>query len=192
MSEHIAARPECQPLVDALVAFMTKRSLRPMQFCEMLYGRDEKGHVKGPGQLYSVLRGKEIPSQNKMTHWKEKAGLDLAPIVARLEGMPRAVAVVKAKPPAVTTPVRAAVAAFESTQKAPAKKNPSPWPVMKPKPQERHTPPAGQMRPPLFAMTIDQDGFANLTLNLIDVKSEEAMRCFQTLSLANLINVKPS
>jgi hypothetical protein len=183
--------PALQPMVDAVYAFLEERHIGPTQLCALLYGLDENGRPKGPGQIYPILRGREIPKPEKVAHWKAMGGPDLAEVVGKLRELPREL--VKAKPkqvPVKVTPVKAAVVAFEQANKMPRKKaNPPPWPVVQPEPRPQPQEPA-RVGPPLFAMSVAQDGTANLTLNMVDVKLDEAIRCFQTLTLANLIKAK--
>lgn len=174
-------------MVDAVFAFLASRGMKPMQLCEAIYGRGADNTVRGPGQVYGVLRGHEIPQPKKVHLWKETVGLDLTEIVARLGGHPRALAKTKSKPPVVTTPVRAALAKYE---KATGGEKTAPLAEVKRLPS-RDLPANDTRPPPLFAMSISQDGSSNVTLNLMGVTSEEAVRCFQTLSLANLLKPKP-
>lgn len=154
---------ENQPLVDKLWDFMQAQDLRPMQICEMLYGRDEKGHVKGSGQFYPMLKGQQRPSTATVNLMESKLNIDLSGIAVGGQG--------KKAPSRAMTPVRAAVAAFEAAG--------APQPT---------TEPPRRNAPHKFLLSIAQDGRANLALNLLDIPMEEALRCVTVLTAAGIIN----
>jgi hypothetical protein len=157
-----ALAEENQPLVDKLWDFMEAKSIRPMQACEMLYGRDEKGHVKGSGQFYPLLKGQQRPSAATVKLMESKLNIDLSGIAVGGQG--------KKAPARAMTPVRAAVAAFEAS---------APQPPMT-EPPRRHA-------PHKFLLSIAQDGRANLALNLMDISTEEALRTVSVLTAAGII-----
>jgi len=41
--------------------------------------------------------------------------------------------------------------------------------------------------PPRFALVVQQDGTASMTMNLLDVDADQAFRVFDTLKVAGLI-----
>lgn len=185
-----AEMPALQPMVDAVYVFLQERHIGPTQLCELLYGLDENGRPKGPGQIYPILRGRELPKPEKVAHWKAMGGPDLAEIVGKLRELPRELVRAKPKPtPVKVTRAKAALVAFERAKTPGKKVNPPPWPVVQPEPKPQPTPTA-EFQPPLFAMTIDQGGRSNLTLNLVGVTSDEALRAVAHLTAANLIKVK--
>jgi hypothetical protein len=194
MPQAPAEIPALQPMVDAVYAYLAAHSLGPTQFCERIYGKRSNGSTAGVGQVYQVLRGRELPPPYKVALWKEKAGLDLTEIIDKLRELPSEL--VQAKPKtkavAVMTPAKTALTAYQKATQTPRKKLPAPpWPVVKPEPDPQPKPQApDRIQPPLFAMSVSQDGHTNLTLNMVDVKLDEAIRCFQTLTLANLIKAK--
>lgn len=173
------ARPEYQPVIDAVVAHMREHSMNMMQLCELMYGRSPAGKVKGSGQVYSIANGQHLPNSKTIQRWRAK-GVDLQPAVdqvnASRRGM-RTAAVAGVATDTQLTPIRAAVAAYE---KAVPKASPA-----RPVPYEPR-----RVDPPLFALSIDQNGRANVTLNMMDISSEEALRCMGVLTAANLITVR--
>jgi len=175
-----------------MLAFFEARSIGPMQLCEMVYGRDEKHNtIKGPGQVYAVWNGLEIPSPEKAELWKWKAGLDLTEIVGGLSHLARypKKAPKKTEPSTAMTPVRRAVALHEKAMKEKPAKAPPVLSAKAPSPAPRGA--ADPLfPPPLFALNIGQDGRSHVTLNLLDISSEEALRVMATLSAANLIKAK--
>jgi uncharacterized ferritin-like protein (DUF455 family) len=158
-----ATVPENQVLVDKLWSFMETNKLRPMQVCEMLYGRDEKGHVKGSGQFYPLLKGKQRPSAGTVKLMESKLAINLSGVSVGKSGE-------KAAPRAMT-PARAAVAAFEASG---ASQQPTLEPPRRNLPQQ-------------LLLSIAQDGRAHLALNLVDIPAEEALRCINVLTSAGLL-----
>jgi hypothetical protein len=157
------ARPEYQPVIDAVVAFMREHSMNMTQLCDLMYGRSPAGKVKGSGQVYSIANGQHLPNARTIERWRAK-GVDLQPAVDQ----------VNASRQGMRT---AAVAAYE---KAVPKSSPA-----RPVPYESR-----RVDPPLFALSIDQSGRANVTLNMMDISSDEALRCMGVLTAANLITVR--
>jgi hypothetical protein len=175
-------RPECEAISKAVLAYLSERGLTVMQFSEMIYGRrGPNNSVAGVGNVYPVAHGAQIPTDTKLALWKEKTGIDLYALAAEARANAPGGGKPGRKPGQAMTPVRAAVAAHKRATAA----APSAAPI------EPRADPPRRVQPPLFAMSIDQDGRSNVTLNLVDVSAEEALRAMATLAAANLIKAKP-
>lgn len=191
-------RPECKPIADALLAFLSQRGLTVMQFSEMIYGRDEKGTVKGVGNVYPTIHAAQVPSDQKIILWREKTGVDLTKVVEQVKEtigprppQKRVMKAPKEKPAKLAlTPVRAAVAAHKKAVETGTASLVTPRAKPNYVPDQRPWPANNSSGPPLFAMSIAQDGTANLTLNLMNTTGEEALRCLNVLSAASLIKAR--
>lgn len=168
--------PEYQPVVDFIVKAMRERGLSMTSFAALIYGRDENGKVRGSAQVSQLLNGYFLPARVTIDRWR-KAGIDLGPAVEDAKVLRQQLK--EARAPArpvrdrrALTPVRAAVAAYEQAAK-------------EPKPAQLHE--SRRVGPPLFALSIDQEGKSNITLNLMDISSKEALRAIAVLTAANLI-----
>jgi hypothetical protein len=172
-------RADCQPFAEAIAAFLTAKGMTKIGFCEAVYGRDEKGRTKGSGNIYPIMNAVFPPGAGIIAKIREKTGLDLSELRARFDAQqtgaaPEPVKVTKHAKKAMT-PVKAALQAFKAAGGEPV----SPAPV------ERRQ--SNHALPPRLALTIDQDGRAHVTVNLVDVPAEEAIRLVQLLSSAGLI-----
>lgn len=158
-----------QPVVDAIERYMTEHNLPSLaRISEKLYGRDSHGKIIT--SAYATIRGEVAPSPPMRARFKERLGLDL-PIV---EGPPR-------KPyrwrQLTVTPAKAAVIAYEKAVEA---SEPSTIKLTS-------QPIARAKAPPRFALTIDQDGRSSVSLNLVDVSADDALRCLSALAAADLL-----
>jgi len=176
-----AAKPrdDCRPFSEAITALLAAQGMTKFQLCELLYGRDAKGAVKGSANIYPIINSVRPPGAGIIAKIKEKTGLDLSELRAAYDAQKTGTAPepVKATEHAreVMTPVKAAVEAFKAAGGEP----------VSPSPVERR--PSNHAPPPRLAMTIDQDGRAHVTVNLVDVPAEEAIRLIQLLSSAGLV-----
>jgi hypothetical protein len=161
-------KPECKPIADYVGKVMRERHLTLVALAGLVNGHDAKGAVRGTGHASQISNGHLLPSGHTVKRWQQ-AGVDIGPAVEEAKAL-RA-------PKHALTPVRAAVAAFEKA-----------IPTEKLKPAPVHE--SRRVGPPLFALSIDQEGKSNITLNLLDITSEEALRCIGVLTAANLIVVR--
>lgn len=179
--------PEFKFLVDILTTYMRERNLDPRAFSRLVWGLKPSGEARG--NIYPYLKGSSLMTEPTARHVAAKTGLkfeDLyrgSPYVqaqrykrtkpSKLTKKNKA-AVVKAlavKPP--TTPVRAALAEYEDAGGV------------------NQTRAYTKKGPPLFAMSIEQDGTANVTYNLQAGSITDALAALHALQGASLIRVNP-
>lgn len=181
-------------MVDALWAWLDAEQLSPMRACERLFGRDGQNRVKGSAFVYQVLHGRYLPGEAKIAELAAK-GVDLRPAVeaalrlAQAQGgttpvaasqgrRPRRRSAPAREPPSARAALVAYTAAHGSAQgnaAASALAPPSPSPLPAP--------------PAMFALTIDGDGTARLSLNLVGISAHDALRCVAALRTIGLIKV---
>jgi hypothetical protein len=163
-------------IVDRIAAL----NMTPVAFCEKVYGRDDKGKVKGTGAFYPVLKGTSPPSLATVERWAPVLQMEVAELraLAKVDELP-------AKRP------------YKKRKKQPVAAA-QPWPVAQTAAQHvamngtAFTPPPRAAVPavstqPQFSLVVDQSGKATLRVNLLDVSLEVAMKAVNTLTTIGLL-----
>jgi hypothetical protein len=152
-------RPEWQPYLDAIAAFMHERNWTRSELVAQVYGGDAPpGAASG---LYSVMRGAAAPGLKLKQLLLDRVGLDLTHIHhdrARRQEV-------------ALTPAHAAVLAYQQANSGNAVES------VRKAPQQ----------PPRFSMTIQQDGRSEVHVNFNDLDVEEAMRCMAAVVSTGLL-----
>jgi hypothetical protein len=119
-----ALKPYLQPVVDAIDAYLSEKTLNPVQMAEMIYGRDANGEVRN-SNFNPTMRGRYLPTQPTIELIKDKTGLDLTEAVQKAKaqhkelshsarGRPK-----KAPAKPALTPVKAALEAYHNAASKP-------------------------------------------------------------------------
>lgn len=172
-----AHNPAYQPVVDAIEGFLEQRTMTRTEFCAAIYGRKPNGGAKGTGGLYEIIKGRQRAGPVVRERIKQALGLELPEVAFASMPMVIAIPTKREDKPKAITPVKAALAAFEQAK-----------PRMVPPPVEpvRKVNGAAHLAP-RFALSIAQDGRAQVTMNLMNVSADDALRCLSALGAANLL-----
>ena len=165
-----AQRPHLQPVVDMLIAYAREQGLSTAQLAIKVFGEvpDQPGVPRQPSTLYQLLHGRA--GVTPLIAERVKAGLDLE--LPMIPTTPPGGAVGK---PVKAGRARQALVAYEKAQEAPE------LPPL-PRAQAPH-----RQGPPRFALVVQQDGTASMTMNLLDVDAGTALRAFDAMKAIGLV-----
>ena len=158
--EIIEAR-QATALGEALHAAMVKRGMKSSEIARAVYGEDSKGFASGTGKMGEIVRGRNRPSDPTLPKFADALGLEIEPLIAMRDAMPRYHNV-----------------AARKNEKPQAKALPAP-----PLPA-----PSRADEPPQFSLVIDQAGQATLRLNLVGVPMRTALQAMGALTAAGLLD----
>lgn len=160
-----------QPVVDALIAYCRAEQLaNASELARRIYGVKASGAPKQTAASYAYLAGAARPAEKSVERIKQAIGVDLAEAVKEAEALE------KGQGPQENLPVlhqgkpsaRQALAEFRETGAQSE--------AMRVKPG-----------PPRFAMVIQQDGTASVTVNLVDASEDKALRVLAALQVAGVV-----
>jgi hypothetical protein len=157
-----AIKPEYQPIVEALIAYCLREQLSANEFNIRVFGEGKPGVAKSQ-RGYDLMHGKIQPTFEIAELIREKQS-----IYGR-----RAVTVSRRRKPVKPSARQALVEFKEALDKDDG------W--------KKLDPPRTKLGPPKFALVVQQDGTASMTMNLIDVDTDEAMRAFEAMKAIGLV-----
>ena len=173
-----AKNPDYQPIVDALIAYMRENQITANEFGVRLFG----AHPRKPSQparnnavTYHWAHGESRPNVETAELIYEKTGVDLREWASPNVGPYGRTALVahRKHKPAKPSARQALVEYERATDKDDG------W--------KKLDPPRTKLGPPKFALVVQQDGTASMTMNLIDVDTDEAMRAFEAMKAIGLV-----
>jgi hypothetical protein len=167
-----AIKPEYQPIVEALIAYCLREQLSANEFNIRVFGEGKPGVAKSQ-RGYDLMHGKIQPTFEIAELIREKTGVDLSPYAKQSIYGRRAVTVSRRRKPVKPSARQALVEFKEALDKDDG------W--------KKLDPPRTKLGPPKFALVVQQDGTASMTMNLIDVDTDEAMRAFEAMKAIGLV-----